>query len=181
MTVKTDNEVWSTIMRVINDGLVARGFSAEVIQAFQPVQEGVNLTPVVTVNRIMANRYGWPEDTSFWNEDTLAMKRREGYWLECTYQVNALQAIPDVQGTEKTAFDYIDAVAAILQTSSTIEAFRMEGIGILRVQPLRVTYWLDDKEQHEQTPSFDFVLTYRQAVEADTNFVSTFLEIFARV
>lgn len=179
--IKTDNEVWQLIMTAINDGLQLRGFSAEVIQAFQPVQQGVVLQPLVTVNSITSKRYGWPEDTSYFDEQSMEMKRREGYWLERTYQVNALHALPDVGGTGKTAFDYIDAVAAILQTSMVLEFFRNNGVGLLRIEPLRVTYWLDDKEQQEQTPSFDFTLTYRQTVEQTTFEVSQFLAIFARV
>jgi hypothetical protein len=179
--IKTDNEVWAIIMQAINGGLALRGFNAEVIQAFQPVQEGVTLEPLVTVNSITSKRYGWPEDTSFFDEEALELRRREGYWLERTYQVNALQAMPDVTSTGKTAFDYIDAVAAILQTSSVLEFFRNNGIGMLRIEPLRVTYWLDDKEQQEQTPSFDFTLTYRQTTEATGIEISQFLAIFARV
>ena len=162
MTTKTDNEVWAILVAIFSAGLAERGLPATVLQSYQPTQQGVELTPVVVLHGIDSKRYGFPEDTSYYDEPANEVKTRQGYWLERSYQVNAL-AIQDPSNiAAPTAFDYIDAAAAIIQTTETQETLRGNGIGILRVQQLRTAYIVDDRGRHEQVPTFDFTLTYRQ-------------------
>ncbi len=160
--MRTDNEIWALIILAISTSLDAMGLPATVIQSYQPTQQGVEITPVVALHTIDSKRYGWPEDTSYWDEQSQTMLKRKSYWLERTYQVNALAIQNPATPAAPTAFDYIDAVAAILQTMDTQEFLIANGIGILRIQPLRVAYFVDDKGRHEQVPSFDFTLTYQQ-------------------
>jgi hypothetical protein len=160
--IKTDNEVWALLVAIFNAGLAARGLPAAVLQSYQPTQQGVDSGPVVVLHSIDSKRYGWPEDTSFYDEGANELKTLQGYWLERTYQVNALAIQDPANVSAPTAFDYIDAAAAIIQTTETQETLRGNGIGVLRVQPLRVAYIVDDKGRHEQVPAFDFTLTYRQ-------------------
>ena len=160
--MKTDNEVWALLIMAIDTSLTAMGLPATVIQSFQPTQQGVEVTPVVALHSIDSKRYGWPEDCSYYDEQTDTIVRRKSYWLERTYQVNALAIQNPATPSAPTAFDYIDAVSAILQTMDTQEFLFANGIGILRIQPLRVAYFVDDKGRHEQVPSFDFTLTYQQ-------------------
>lgn len=160
--IKTDNEIWALLIAILNAGLAERGLPATVLQSYQPEQQGVETTPVVVLHSIDSRRYGFPEDTSFYDEGANELKTLQGYWLERVYQVNALAIQDPANAAAPTAFDYIDAAAAIMQTSETQETLRGNGIGILRVQPLRAAYIVDDRDRHEQVPSFDFTLTYRQ-------------------
>lgn len=160
--VKTDNEVWALLVAIFNAGLAARGLPAVVLQSYQPTQQGVESGPVVVLHSIDSKRYGWPEDNSFYDTGDDQVKTATGYWLERVYQVNALAIQDPKTPAAPTAFDYIDAAAAIIQTTETQATLRGNGIGVLRVQPLRVAYIVDDKGRHEQVPTFDFTLTYRQ-------------------
>lgn len=160
--IKTDNEVWAVLITIFQNALSARGLPATVRQSYQPEQQGVETTPVVVLHGIDSKRYGFPEDTSYYDEIANEVKTREGYWLERSYQVNALAIQNPSDISAPTAFDYIDAAAAIIQTTETQDILRGHGIGVLRVQPLRTAYIVDDRARHEQVPTFDFTLTYRQ-------------------
>ena len=169
----TDNQVWQILIGYMAAEMTARGLPATVQQAYQPTQQGTPAGPTVAISTIDSKRYGFPEDSSKYDPDLNEITRRTGYWLEKSYQVNALAIQDPKTPDDPTAFDYIDAAADILQTTEARDFFRQYGIGILRVQPLRVQYFVDDRDRHEQVPSFDFTLTYRQTKTATAEPIQT--------
>lgn len=160
--MRSDNEVWALIITALSDMMIELGLPCVVQQAYQPTQQGVPTEPTLAVNSITSTRYGFPEDTSYYDEGLDEIVQRQSYWLERTYQVEALAIQNPQTPGSPTAFDYLDAAAAILQTEKVVQYFTNNGIGILRIQPLRVIYIVDDRDQHEQVPSFDFTLSYQQ-------------------
>lgn len=162
----TDNQVWEIIIATIKAGLLARGLTPDVMQSYQTTQQGATVHDVVLLHSIDSKRYGFPEDTSYWDDISLQMVQQQSYWLERTYQVDCLLGNANIDPNSKTALDYVEAVSTILQTSPTVESLRAAGVGILRIQPLRVGYFVDDKGRHEQVPSFDFTLTYQQVLQS---------------
>jgi len=162
--IRTDNEIMAIVFDVIRTGLAAYYPVPPLVQqAYQVTQQGVPQSDAVLVHSITSARYGFPQDESWYDETEQEMKQEQSWWLERTYQVDAVIGQADTSATARTAFDYVDAVSSILQTSSALEAFRSNEIGVLRIQPLRVTYIVDDMGRHEQVPSFDFTLTYKQS------------------
>jgi len=162
-----DKVVWYLLITGITFEMNENGYPCTVIQAYQPTQQGVETTPVISLNRINSKRYGFPERTSYYDQINDKVIMREGYWLESTYQVNAyvIQKPEDQVGF--TAFDYLDRLASFLQNEEGIKYFRDLEIGILRIEQIRVNYFLDDRGRHEQVPSFDFTITYRQTTEKE--------------
>lgn len=161
----TDNAVWEMLFALLNQKLVEFGFTnVAVQQTYQPTQQGVPLKPTVALHTIDSQRYGFPEDSCYYDQQQDAIVRRESYWLERTYQVDGYSIQSPETPSNPTAFDLVDTVAAILQTGSVVEFLQAQGFGILRVQPLRVIYFVDDRGRHEQIPSFDFTLTYQQII-----------------
>jgi len=165
----TDNQVFAIIFAIVRDGCNDRGLDVYVQQSFQPTQQGVPTKPILAIHRIDSKRYGWPENESYFDENNDVVVQRQSYWLESTYQLDCLAIQNPQTPQEFTAFDFVDAAAMILQTSKAVDAFRAAGIGILRIEPLRVQYFIDDKGRHEQVPSFDFTLTYRQVLLDEAN------------
>lgn len=170
--MRTDNEIMAVLFRVIREGLAAWGVDAEVQQSYQPTEQGAPLKATVLLHSIDSKRYGFPEDVSYFDELTSEMIKRESYWLERTYQVDALALQNPADPDALTAFDYVDRVAAIMQTGTVIEKLRAESIGILRVQPLRIGYVVDDQDRNEQVPSFDFTITYQQIILSTAEIVT---------
>jgi hypothetical protein len=160
--MRLDNEIWEIIFKIIRDAMFLRGFDVDVQQAYQPTQQGVPTKPIISIHSIDSKRYGFPEDECYYDQDQDAIVRRESYWLERTYQVDALAIQNPATPNNPTAFDLVDAVASIMQQGIVVEYLQANGIGILRVQPLRVIYFVDDRGRHEQIPSFDFTLSYQQ-------------------
>lgn len=153
----TDNEVQKILFDVIDAGLAARAITGVIVQqSYQPTQQGANINNTVLLHPIDSQRYGSPEIK------IVGSTRTESYWLIRTFQVDAL-ALQDVEDTSKpTAFDLVDTVAAILQGPDVRQALIAEGIGIIRIQPLRMSYIIDDRGRNENAPSFDFTINYRQ-------------------
>jgi len=174
--MRTDNEIMAVLIRVIREGLIAWGIDAVVQQSYQPTEQGAPTKATVLLHSIDSKRYGFPEDVSYFDEIESEMIKRESYWLERTYQVDALAIQNPAESaadlTVLTAFDYVDRVAALMQTGTVIEKLRAESIGILRVQPLRIGYVVDDKDRNEQVPSFDFTITYQQIILSTADIVT---------
>jgi hypothetical protein len=162
--IKTDNDVWALICDAIRTGMAERGLDVVVQQSYQPTQQGVPTKNTIALHAIDGARYGFPEDECFYDADQDAVIRRQSYWLTRSYQVDALAIQNPATLGSPTAFDLLEAASYIMQNFSVVEYLRVNGIGILRVQPLRVSYFLDDKGRHEQKPSFDFTLSYRQEI-----------------
>lgn len=168
--MRTDNEIWQIIFSTINSQIGVAPYSiggVYVQQGYQQDRQGMPNGFIVALHSIDSRRYGFPEDEQYWDADLLEYRQRQTYWLERTYQVNAWRNYPDETDTGRTAFDILDAVASILQTAATLEIFAQNNIGVLRIQPLRVGYIVDDQDRYEQVPSFDFTLTYQQVILSD--------------
>lgn len=154
----TENEVWAILFEQIGVGLTERDITATVQQGYQPTQQGVQTTAQVSLSPITGRRYGSPMNQSaLVGED---MKQTQGYWLERTYQVNALSIQDPTDIDAPTPFDILAAVAETLQSESTRAAMMAEGIGILRVQDMRPPFIVDDRDRNESVPNFDFTITY---------------------
>jgi len=153
----TDNEVLKKLFDVIDAGLAARGITDVVTQqSYQQTQQGANIENTILLHPIDSQRYGHTE------VKVSGSTRTETYWLLRTYQVDAL-ALQDVEDTSKpTAFDLVDIAASIMQDQDTRQALLADGIGIIRIQPLRMSYIIDDRGRNENAPSFDFTINYRQ-------------------
>lgn len=92
------------------------------------------------------------------------MVHTETQQYESTFQISVLATQNPATPSQYTASDICNLCASILQSSTAIETFEAQGVGIERVTEVRNPYFLDDREQFEASPSFDFTLTHRQIV-----------------
>lgn len=167
--IMTDNELIQLFLPVIKDGLIAAGFSGvDVVASSQPTQQGVNTAPTVFFYKIGDYRYGSVGRKEELKLDESEFVHREIQWYETTFQIHAL-SIQDVNDiTKPTASDLVNTVAAILQSSKTLEIFLAADVGILKIGDIRNPYFSDDRDRFEASPSFDFVLLHQQIIESVT-------------
>lgn len=158
-------DVAKVIKSILTDGFFDQGHSdIKVKQNFQPTKQGAPSTPTIFFTRITIPRYGHQGRKQVFNAGNNNFDKVENYWLTPTYQINAQirQDITDEDSLD--AFDLVDLAAAILQTAETRQTFLSSGIGIERITEIRYTQPLNDSDEYEPEPSFDFVLSYNQTI-----------------
>lgn len=103
-----------------------------------------------------------------------SMVHTETQNYETTFQLSALATQNPATPSQYTASDLVNLCAYILQSNTAIATFEAQNVGILRVTEVRNPYFMDDRDQWEASPSFDFTLTHQQAITTSTPIVSDF-------
>lgn len=160
MATKTDNQIIQIFLPIIQQGLIDDGFTGITVkQSNQPTQQGIPATPTVYFLKVANRRYGFLGRLDKWVN--LVMSHHETQYMEITFQVMALVLQFPITPNQYTASDLINEVASIMQSDKTRDILNNNGIGILRVTDISNPYFVDDRDQFEASPSFDFTLTYQ--------------------
>ena len=169
-----DNALIAPVIALIKSGLTANGFtSVAVKQSYQPTQQGAESGSAVYLHKLGDKRYGFTGRRDAYDVPNSQMVHTETQFYETMFQVNALSIQTPTDTASKTASDILNMVAAILQSDTAIASLRAQGIGILRVTGITNTIFVDDKDRHESSPSFDFTLTHEQAIVSTAEVVQT--------
>ena len=156
---KNDNQLIQIFLPIIQNGLVSDGFNNVIVkQSNQPTQQGINTSPTVYFFKVSSKRYGFLGRYDKWTNSQ--MTHTEVQYMEATFQVSALVLQYPTTPNQYTASDLVYEVSSIMQSDNTRDILNNSGIGILRITDLLNPYFLDDRDQFEASPSFDFVLTY---------------------
>lgn len=134
-------------------------------QRNQPLTNGVNTAPTVFMQTIIpARRIGWlgRRETG---EDML---HEETQWLETTLQIGALAWVAPDDDASPTAMDLCRMAADILQGDKGMDLLGAHRVRPLRIGEVRVTYFVNDRDQFEANPSFDVVLSHVQIRQSVT-------------
>lgn len=157
----TDNDIIRIFLPLIKSGLTTYGYTtAQVLQGYQPTKQGTDTAPSLHFHKIGDKRIGHPYRKSIWNELNATMTDADYQVMEATWQISTLVRQPDTF----TASDLANVAAMIMQTSSFAETLKASGIGIFRITEVRNPYQLDDREQYQAMPSFDFVISYSRSL-----------------
>jgi hypothetical protein len=161
MSSYTDNSLIQLFLPIIQAGLIADGFTTTLVkQSNQPTQQGVPTAPLVFFTKIFNKRFGFLRRADVWNTLTSQFDHTESQYYETTFQVSALVLQDPTDLTIPTASDLVNEVACIMQSSTTLDTLNNAGVGILRISDITNPYFVDDHDNYEASPSFDFVLVY---------------------
>jgi hypothetical protein len=156
----TDNQLIQLFLPIIQAGLIADGFTDVITkQANQPTQQGVNTGPTVYFFKVASKRYGFLGRWDKWDSLDSEMVHTESQYYETTFQISTLVRQLPMTPNQYTASDLANEVASIMQSDNTRAILNASGVGILRVTDIANPYFVDDRDQFEASPSFDFVLT----------------------
>lgn len=171
----TDNAIIQIFLPVINAALISNGYAGVTVkQANQPTQQGIQSNPAVYFFKVASKRYGFLGRLDEWDSDTSEMVHTESQYIESTWQVSALVLQSPATPNQYTASDLVNEVASIMQSDATRAILNQSNIGILRVKDLVNPYFVDDRDNFEASPSFDFVLTYQNIRLGTSPIISTF-------
>lgn len=161
-------------------GFALLNITTQVKQSNQPTQQGVPTGPVVLMSIVDNRRYGSPYRANVYNSEAEDFDHVETQVYETTLQFDALLPQTPTDAAQITAGDLVNYAAYILQSSRTIEALQVQGIGIERITQVRNPHFDDDRDQFESSPSFDCVFTHKQIVTSSNPMLqSTELQIFS--
>jgi hypothetical protein len=169
-----ENELSINLRKALVDGLVARGITGvQVRQGYQPQRQSTPLTPSLSFFKLMDYRYGYNRRESRFDLDEQKMINVEKQVMETTFQITALVKRNTEDTEQMTAPDLVNEAAMILSSEASLELFRAEKIGITRITDVKNTFFLDDKDQNEPSPSFDVTFTYTKVRQTEVPFVVT--------
>lgn len=164
-----DNQLISLIISTLVAGEAAAGIpGTPIAQAFQPTMEGTNTVPTAYIYKIGDRRYGFLQRSDQWSSGSGSIVHTEDQKYETTFQLSALATQNPATPTQMTASDLLNLCASILQSDVSIAAFQAAGVGIERITDVRNPYFLDDRQQYEASPSFDFVMVHDQIITTTT-------------
>ena len=173
----TDNQIYAILFPIIASGLAVRGVDVpanNIIQGYQPTQQGRPLGRTVYLNALPATPLGHPRRDSIYDAINEVMRDVEVQTYLVQYQANAMSEQSPDDVNSLTAMDILKAVRQVLQSSNTIALLKVNGLAILRVNALRNPTFVNDKGRAQYAPSFDFTLTYDEVYTADAPVVDTF-------
>lgn len=169
-----DNQLIALIISIINSGLILRGVNGvQILQSYQPTQQGIIKTPVVLISKLQDIPRGWPQRKDIW--DTIQSKEyhTEMQIYESHFQIGTLfPQNPAVNSM--TSSDLANTVRQILQSEDCITTLFQNDAQIIRVTEVRNPYFKDDRDLFEVSPSFDIALNHKQSF---TNESESILEI----
>lgn len=156
----TDNQLIQLFLPIIQNGLIADGFNGITVkQSNQPTQQGIPTSPILYFYKLASKRYGFLGRHDKWVINS--MIHTESQYMETTFRISSLVLQYPITPNQYTASDLIYEVSSIMQSDSTRDILNKSNIGILRVVNLPNPYFVDDRDQFEASPSFDFTLTYQ--------------------
>lgn len=169
-----DNQLIKIFYPIIKQGFIDFGLGSVIVrQSYQPTQQGTETTPSVYFFKVSDKRYGSPAKDSFYDSGLDEQKQVYRQLYETTFQISALAAQDPKDTNSLTASDLVNITSEILQLDSTIEELKDNDVGILRITDIRNPIFTDDRDQFEESPSFDFTLRHFQDREFTIDYVST--------
>lgn len=166
-------DVWKAVISVLRTGLDVRGYTDITIhQAYQPVKQGPSSNKAVYLHKIMSRRVGHQGRKYDFNIDEF--DEFEKYWLAVTFQLRPLVSQDITDQDSITAYDIADLCAAILQTKATRQTLLESEISIEKIEQIPVSFSMNDYDEFDLDPTFDFTLLYEQTLTSKVPKVDTF-------
>lgn len=108
----------------------------------------------------------------------------ETQWWETTVQINALvwrdPALPNLLALP-TSNDIAKMASNILQSDTGLAALAVQRVRPLRITDLRNVPIINDRDEYEQNPSFDLVLSYPEIRQSTTPPAVEIVPVLGRV
>lgn len=156
-----DNDVIAVIFAEINLQLSANGLSdVEVGQSYQPTQQNTSEGRALFMHKVSSPQVG----TGFKYSGT---NRTQQHLKRATFQFDALAQQNPSDVNSLTAGDIANIAADLFQSYDSVRNLRDNGVNIERITDVRSGYFINDKDRHESSPSFDLTVSYIHEYERE--------------
>lgn len=156
-----DNDVIAVIFAEMNSQLSANGLSdVEVGQSYQPTQQSTSEGRALFMHKVSNPQVG----TGFKYANN---NRTQQYLKRATFQFDALAQQDPSDVSSLTAGDIANAAADLIQSYDSIRNLHRNGVNIEHITDVRPGYFINDKDRHESSPSFDLTVSYIHEYEKE--------------
>lgn len=170
-----ETQVITIVIAILRARLDAMNLNdVQILQKFQPQQQGVPPGRVIYLHKINNHRYGHPAKRDIYDSDSGDFDTEEEFIRLVTYQVDARAQRNPSDLNALTSCDLVEIAADILQFRSTRESLLSDNIGIERITDVRPNYEVNDKDRFEQTSNFDFTLNYSKTYTSTVQAVESY-------
>ncbi len=154
-----DNDLFKIIIAELKLLLADEGLSdVKIKQSYQPTQQSVSEERRLFIHKVINPQVG----TGIVYSGT---KRTQQHLKRASFQFDALAQQDPSDINSLTASDILTTAADLLQSYSAVRNLRNNGVNIERVTDVRPSYFINDKDRNESSPSFDLTVTYQHNYE----------------
>ena len=156
-----DNELIIAIKAELDSLLAAHGYAdIKVKQSYQPTQQSVSEERRIFMHKVTNPQVG---SGIVYDEN----KRIQQHLKRAVFQFDALAQQDPSDINSLTAGDIVTIAADLLQSYDAVRNLRANGVNIERVTAVRPSYFINDKDRNESSPSFDLTITYQHDYEKE--------------
>lgn len=112
---------------------------------------------------------GWQGRATVTNPSTLELETVEAQFVQTQFQVNVFSPDDPNNTTALTAKDLCNIVRMLVQSLRFVQNMTSNGVGVQMPSPVRAPYFVNDLDQYEQNPSFDFVVSHKRLTTQQTH------------
>lgn len=120
---------------------------------------------------------GWQGKVLRTNPETMELETVETQFIQTQFQVNVFSPDDPENTTQDTAKDLCTRLRMLIQSNRFTEAMTAVGVGVQMPSPVRAPYFVNDLDQYEQNPSFDFTVSRKIETTQQTHEAATALSI----
>ena len=120
---------------------------------------------------------GWQGRARQVNPQTMQLETVEAQYIQTQFQVNVFTPDDPTNTTSDTAKDLCNTVRMIVQSLRFIEAMSSIGVGVQIPSSVRAPFFVNDLDQYEQNPSFDFMVSRKITLTQQTKEAAPTLSI----
>lgn len=141
-------------------------------QGYQPTTQG-RVTRCVYFWMLPTTPIGEQSRSYATDPQSLELRQTETQNLATTFQIGAL--IPDdpSDDAQQTAMDITILCRQIVKSQPFIRAMTAANAGVRDVTAIRNPQFVNEQDQFEYNPSFDFTVTHKQSIMQLTDSIST--------
>ena len=165
-TFFTENQIWALLDEEFNLWEASYSETVAIRRGFQPTQQSTPAGYFAYLFQIMNKKYGWQAGIDTWNSGTSTMDHVERYIINKTIQVST-QDITDPSSIGATSGDVAESIAAWLNSFPVINRLKSRGVEILRITDVRHPHFVNDFNNYDGNPNFDFIISYTQEVQSE--------------
>lgn len=161
MTYKTENDIWTDMIALLNEALTAKNITGmTVMRSFQPTDvTGKNL---VLIQKISSRRYGWRGRHNKIINDV--MTHIEKYFQEMRFQISVLKKININKIDDTTAIDIANMLIDYLLSDKGLKSLRSRGYMPIRVIDVRNPVFSNETDNYQFNPNFDLICAVQQEI-----------------
>ncbi len=168
-----DNQLIALIIQVLLAGETTANIPGlPIAAAFQPQENGVNSEPTAFLHKLFDHPYGFLQTTDVYDDISQTIIHTESQKYETHFQLGALAIQNPNTPDQYTASDICNLCQSILRSDAARQTFQDQNVGIEKPGDVRNPAFLDDFQQYEYNPSFDFILTHDRVLVSTTPILS---------